>query len=158
VQAFWIPSKVQEHKQQQDKPDTTTYCPASGKKLRLKDLVPVKFTRVREGESGHYMDPITHDTFTNASKLVVLVPTGDVLLEDTYTKCVKPDGVFGNPPKKIKEKDVIKMQGGGTGFAAHDKEKVEATTHHALGPGSGKADLRGQHQGPRSLGGLQFYN
>ena len=59
-----------------DKPDTATYCPATGKKLKLKDLVPVKFTRVREGDSGRYMDPITNDTFTNASKLVLLKPTG----------------------------------------------------------------------------------
>lgn len=30
-----------------DKPDVNTYCPATGKKLRLKDLIPVKFTKVR---------------------------------------------------------------------------------------------------------------
>ena len=27
-----------------------------------------------------------------------------------------------------------------------------------LGGGSGRQDLRGQHQGPRSMGGLQFWN
>lgn len=59
------------------KPDSATYCPASGKKLRLKDCVAVKFTRVREGESGLYMDPVTMETFTNASKLVVIAPTGE---------------------------------------------------------------------------------
>lgn len=157
MKAFWIPSQVQEVKQQQDRPDTNTYCPASGKKLKLKDLVPVKFTKVKDG-NGLYMDPVTHDTLINSNKLVVLVPTGDVMLEDTYNKCVKPDGVFGNPPVQIREKGVIKLQAGGTGFAAHDGEKVQATVHHLLGPGSGKADLRGQHQGPRSMGGLQFYN
>jgi hypothetical protein len=59
-----------------NKPDSATYCPASGKKLRLKDCVAVKFTRVREGESGLYMDPVTMETLTNSSKLVVIAPTG----------------------------------------------------------------------------------
>jgi hypothetical protein len=75
-QAFWLPSQQSESKDLMQKPDSSTYCPASGKKLRLKDCVAVKFTRVREGEGGMYMDPVTLETFTNASKLVVIVPTG----------------------------------------------------------------------------------
>jgi hypothetical protein len=59
-----------------DKPDSSTYCPASGKKLRLKDCVAVKLTRVREGESGLYMDPVTMETLTNSTRLVVIAPTG----------------------------------------------------------------------------------
>ena len=61
-----------------DKPDMATFCPATGKKLRLKDLTPVKFTRVREGEDGRYVDPISGDSFTNSSKLVLIKPTGEV--------------------------------------------------------------------------------
>lgn len=128
----------------------------SGKKLRLKDLVAAKFTPVPEGEGGLYMDPITKDTFTNANKLVLLKPTGDVLLEETYKTCVKPEGRFEGI--KVREKDVIKLQGGGTGFVAHDGEKVQSKKHYTLGPGSGRQDLRGQHQGPRSAGGLVFMN
>lgn len=59
-----------------------------------------------EGEPGRYMDPLTKDALTNASKLVVLKKTGDVLLKDTYTKLVKPDGVFngglGASPKGLR--------------------------------------------------------
>lgn len=77
LQAFWLPSQQSESKDLMQKPDSATYCPASGKKLRLKDCVAVKFTRVREGESGLYMDPVTLETFTNASKLVVIAPTGE---------------------------------------------------------------------------------
>lgn len=40
------------------------------------------------------MDPVTKDTFTNKSRLVCLKPTGDVLLEETYNKLVKPEGNF----------------------------------------------------------------
>lgn len=44
-----------------EKPDTDTYCPATGNKLRLKDLIPVKFTKVpTDSESeGRFMDPVT---------------------------------------------------------------------------------------------------
>ena len=43
-----------------------------------------------------YMDPVTKDSFTNKSKLVVLKPTGDVMLEETYNKLVKPEGRFND--------------------------------------------------------------
>lgn len=76
MKAFWVPSKAPDARQVLAKPDTSTYCPASGKKLRLKDLVAVKFARTPEEDSGVYMDPVTQDTFTNASSLVVLKPTG----------------------------------------------------------------------------------
>lgn len=71
-------------------------------------------------------------------------------------KCVKPDGRYNGI--KIKEKDVIRLQAGVTGFSAHDGDKLETKKHFHLGLGNGMADLRGQNQGPRSLGGLQFYN
>lgn len=42
-------SKAPEAKATKEKPDNVTHCPASGNKLRLKDLVDVKFTPVPEG-------------------------------------------------------------------------------------------------------------
>lgn len=44
MNAFWVPSKTPEARALVDKPDMNTYCPASGKKLKLKDLIEVKFT------------------------------------------------------------------------------------------------------------------
>jgi len=77
MKAFWLPSKTPEANHLVEKPDMNTYCPASGKRLRLKDLIPVRFTRVPDDEDGYAMDPVTKDTFSNANKLVVLKPTGD---------------------------------------------------------------------------------
>eukprot|EP00879_Flechtneria_rotunda_P027769 GHRR01029760.1.p1 GENE.GHRR01029760.1~~GHRR01029760.1.p1 ORF type:complete len:291 (+),score=89.66 GHRR01029760.1:231-1103(+) len=156
LKAFWVPSQVPEAKDLMAKPDTATYCPASGKKLRLKDCVSVKFTKVPEGESGRHMDPVTKDTFTNASKLVVIAQTGDVVTEETYKACIQPEGEFKG--KRVTEKDVIRLKTGGTGFAGRDGDKAQVRKHFHLGPGSGRADLRGQHQGPRSQFGLQFNN
>lgn len=156
LRAFWVPSQAPESKDLMEKPDSATYCPATGKKLRLKDCVAVKLTRVPEGEPGLYMDPITKDAFHNASKLVVIGPTGDVVTEETYNKCIKPEGHFNG--KKVGPKDVIHLKTGGTGFAARDGDKAQVKKHFSLGPGSGRADLRGQHQGPRSHFGLAFNN
>ena len=88
----------------QAKPETETLCPASGKRLRLKELTPVRFTPVPEKlkaslgrkATGNavplYMDPISREIFTNSSRLVVLKPTGTVMTKQSYEKCVKPEG------------------------------------------------------------------
>ena len=83
MKAFWVPSQGKEARQILVKPDEHTYCPASGKKLRLKDLIPVRFSKVPEEDSGVFLDPVTKDTFTNASSLVVLKPSGKLVSTDT---------------------------------------------------------------------------
>lgn len=152
-----MPSKTPGASDALEKPDSATVCPASGKKLRLKDCVQIHFTPVPAGEDGRYMDPVTKDTLTNASRLLVIVPTGDVVLEETYKACIKPEGEFRG--KRVRDgKDTIRLQTGGSGFAGRDGEKLQTSKHFQLGPGSGRADLRGQHQGPRSAFGLRFQN
>jgi hypothetical protein len=42
----------------------------------LQDLISVRFTPVPDGGPNEHMDPVTKDVFTNASRLVVLKPTG----------------------------------------------------------------------------------
>lgn len=160
-----------------------TRCPASGKRLRMGELTAVRFTSVKENlksklkekMSGQaqplYMDPISREFLTNTSRLVVLKPMGTVLTKQSYETCVKPEGYYeghshilaeepkeGHVGKKISESDVIELKTGGTGFVARDGDRAEAKKHFALGPGSGLTDLRGQSQGPRSHGGLQFWN
>jgi nitric oxide synthase-interacting protein len=66
----------------------------SGKKLRLKDLTQVHFTAAPDDVDGMYIDPVSGDVLRNSSKLVVLKPTGDIVLEKTYQKCIKADGSF----------------------------------------------------------------
>jgi nitric oxide synthase-interacting protein len=155
MRAFWLPGKTPEAKALLDKPSMETLCPASGGKLKLKDLIQVKFTPVPDGGPHEYMDPVTKDGFTNASRLVVLKPTGDVMLKETWEKCVRPDGAFNGVA--VTEDDVMELQRGGTGFAAHDKD-LQAKKRFLLGPGSGLADRRGQTAGPTSKFGLKINN
>ena len=175
----------------EEKPDTSSRCPAGGGKLRLRDLVPVVFYRLGDkdggddgggeggeaeeeeraraarrreadaaaalsaaGGTGYAFDPITRDPLTNATPIVVLLPSGVAMSEASYKTCVKPDGTWKG--KKIEK--VIRLQSGGTGFVAHDGKAAEAASHFALGAGSGRADVRGQLAAGGSRFGLKFAN
>lgn len=126
------------------RPDTDTRCPATGARLKLKDLTPVMFACPTEAEAAagnvYAVDPITRAPLTNASKVVVLFPSGAAMLASTYDTCVKPDGAYDGAPVAR----VVALQRGGTGFAAHDGAAASASTHMPLGPGTGRADVRGQ--------------
>jgi nitric oxide synthase-interacting protein len=158
--SFWTPSVGPDAIKDNEKPDPETRCPASGKALKLKDLVAVRFTPANDdpdaataSHSAVHIDPLTKDNLTNASKLVVFKATGDVLLQETYVKLVKPEGLYNGT--RIKESEVIELQTGGTGFAARGGDKVQASKYSNVGLGSGKQQLRGQAGAHyRSLGGL----
>ena len=104
--------------------------------------------------------PPAPQTFTNVSRIVVLKATADALCEECYTRFVVPDGAALEPcarvrpaaptqpdaaarraragvydGHKVRPKDVIRLERGGTGFAA--TSKVEASTYTLLGVGSG---------------------
>ena len=78
-----------------DKPDTTVRCPISNEPLRLKQLVPVKFTRADEGASSddlvgmnakeRYICPLTKKRLSNIHPATVLKPSGMVI----SSSCVK---------------------------------------------------------------------
>jgi len=48
--SFWIPQLTpQAEKTKLVKPDKTVYCPMSGKPMKMKDLINVKFKEIRDG-------------------------------------------------------------------------------------------------------------
>jgi nitric oxide synthase-interacting protein len=145
MKAFWLPSLAPKAGEALEKPSGETRCPATGGKLRLKDLVAVHFTPAPESEGdGRYMCPLCKETLTNVTRVVVLQPGGDCTCEACYTRFVAQDGAYDGRPVK----GVIRLERGGTGFAA--TSTVEAKTYAPLGVGSGLADNRGQHAGGRS--------
>ena len=132
-----------------EKPDNTTRCPASGKPLRLKDLVAVRFEKNKAGE---YVDPVTRKELNNATQLVVLkdVKEGaNVVSRSTYERVIKPEGQYNDTAIE----DVIKLAAGATGFAATND--LEASTYMAMG----SKLQRGQAAGRTGASsGLQFAN
>ena len=82
--SFWIPSKTPEAKATVlQKPDKKIYCPVSGNILKLKDLLPVKFTEINDPDdkkslivkTARYMCPITHDVLSNSTPCAVIKTT-----------------------------------------------------------------------------------
>jgi nitric oxide synthase-interacting protein len=122
--SFWIPSLTPEAKPDEaTKPDTKTRCPMSGNPLRIKDLIPVKFTAVADDQKSlitrevRYKCAVTHDALGNSVPCAVLRNTGNVVTMDCVEKLIKKDMRCPFTGEKLKEKDIIPIQRGGTGFA-----------------------------------------
>lgn len=82
--SYWVPGQLKEaEKPKVEKPDSKIPCPISGKPLKAKDLIPVKFTPVKDAsdkksliaKENRYMCAITHDILSNSVPCAVLKPT-----------------------------------------------------------------------------------
>jgi len=132
------------------KVDTTVRCPMSGKKLRAKDLISVTFEVTdqkmidRGGDKGVFCCAVSKHPITH-QKAVVIVPSGVVVLESVLKDMVLKEMVCPITGKKLtsKEKDILALQTGGTGFAMHNK--TEARTFSTIRSFEGDARTRGGH-------------
>ena len=125
---FWIPDTApDEYKKDAQKPDEKVRCPISKEPIRLKDLVAVKFTKLDESKdvtknnSNHnerYMCPVSKKSLSNATPCVVLRTSGLCVAKDVYDQVIKKDMLDPMNGAKLKQKDIIFLQKGGTGFAA----------------------------------------
>ncbi|XP_044137505.1 nitric oxide synthase-interacting protein isoform X1 [Bufo gargarizans] len=124
--SFWIPSLTPEAKTTLvKKPDKTVYCPMSGKPLKMKDLVSVKFTPVDDkvdrvgliNRQDRYVCAVTRDMLGNSVPCAVLRPSGAVVTLECVEKLIKKDMTDPISGDKLMEKDIIVVQRGGTGFS-----------------------------------------
>ncbi|XP_019893646.1 nitric oxide synthase-interacting protein homolog [Musca domestica] len=131
--SFWLPSECPNAGRAKiEKPDPTIYCPVSQRPLKAKDLIDVKFTLLKDGDrsksliakEARYMCPVTHDVLSNAIPCAVLRPTGDVVTMECVEKLIKKDMIHPLTSQKLKEKDIIPLQRGGTGYA-YTNENLE---------------------------------
>ncbi|XP_073975127.1 nitric oxide synthase-interacting protein homolog [Rhodnius prolixus] len=124
--SFWIPSKTPSVKVKKiEKPDKNVLCPMTGKPLKMKDLIDVKFTLVKDPDDkksliikdNRYMCAVTHDILGNSVPCAVIRTTGDVVTMECVEKIIKKDWIHPITSEKLTEKDIIPMQRGGTGYA-----------------------------------------
>lgn len=135
--SFWLPSRTPDSSgsDQVDKPnkrpDKTVLCPCSGRPLKVKDLIPVKF-RVAKPEEGApvtafntYQCAVTGDVLRDSVRCFVLKPTGDVVTAECVENIIRKDMIHPLTGLALTESDLIELQRGGTGFAAaNDKLKA----------------------------------
>merc|ERR1740130_781710 len=139
---FWATQQTQSAAPAEfKKVDTTVMCPMSGKKLRVKDLLPVKFEvydqKMMQGGGGTGVfccaiskHPITHQ------KAVLIKPSGVVVMESVLKDMVLKDMVCPITSTKLKGKstgkeiwqheDILQLQAGGTGFRAHNETEAKS--------------------------------
>lgn len=123
--SFWIPSLTPEASATVlKKPDEKVRCPMSGKPLKLKDLIPVNFTPIKDrdektsliSKTNRYVCAMTNDVLGNSVPCVVLKPSGAVVTQECVEKIIKKDMIDPISGKKMTEKDLIVMQRGASGF------------------------------------------
>lgn len=133
--SFWIPSLTPHCKDSKTKkPEKTIYCPMSGKPLKMKDLINVKFTllddkidsKKLEGLHERYKCPVSGDILRNNITCAVLKPTGDVITQECVDKIIKKDMIHPLTGQKLSDKDIIILQRGGTGYAITNDNLVGA--------------------------------
>ncbi|EAT39813.1 AAEL008402-PA, partial [Aedes aegypti] len=124
--SFWVPSQTPSAKVARlEKPDSKIYCPISNKPLKMKELIDVKFTEVKDpsdkksliAKENRYMCAVTHDILNNSVPCAVLKTTGDVVTMECVEKIIKKDMIHPLTNEKLTESDIIPLQRGGTGFS-----------------------------------------
>merc|ERR1719263_1944922 len=152
---FWIKETTQTAAPAElQKVDTTVRCPMSGKKLRVKDLIPIKFEVTdqkmidRGGDKGVFCCAVSKHPITH-QKAVLIKPTGVVVLESVLKDMVYKDMVCPITGKKLEKgkEDILTLQAGGTGFSAHNK--TEAKRYSTIRSNEGDNRRLGGHL-PRS--------
>ena len=72
--------------------------------------------------------PVTHDVLNNATPVAVLKPTGDVVTVECVEKIIRKDMIHPLTGQTLKEKDIILLQRGGTGYASTN-DQLKATKY-----------------------------
>ncbi|VDM44713.1 unnamed protein product [Toxocara canis] len=122
--SFWVPQLIptaEEAKLQ--KPDQRVLCPMSGRPLKIKELMPVKFTKIADGDDGtkwiarkvRYMCPVTHDALTNTTRCAYLKTSQSVVTMSCVEQIIRKDMIDPINGMKLCDDDIIELQRGGTG-------------------------------------------
>lgn len=151
MKAFWLPSATPEAPVRVTAPSTDTFCPEGKEKLKLKSLFPIHFTEDDKGDSGNKklkksmgsscICPSCKVTLTNTLSLMVVSTCGHVFCKKCADRFIAKDKLCLVCNKECKEKSLVNLEKGGTGFAGHD-DNLEATDFKHLGSGSGLGLVR----------------
>ncbi|CAN6450901.1 unnamed protein product [Victoria cruziana] len=146
MKAFWLPSATPEAPVKNEVPSTETVCPEGREKLKLKSLFPLCLKEEHDDGTTsplnrNFMCPSCKITLTNTLTLVAVSTCGHVYCKKCAHKFIAVDKVCMVCDKECKEKNLVCVEKGGTGFAGHG-DRLEATDFKHLGSGSGLGLVR----------------
>jgi len=142
--SFWLPSMAPDAKKTKtQKPDKTVYCPMSRKPLRVKDLITVVWTEVKDPDNkasmiareDRYQCAVTGDTLYNTTPCAVIRTTGHVVTTECVEKIIKKDWQHPLTGQTLTEKDIIPIVRGATGFSAANDELIAEKSRPAMSIG-----------------------
>ncbi|CAL9071475.1 unnamed protein product [Musa textilis] len=143
MKAFWLPSATPDAPVKVEAPSTDTICPEGKEKLKLKSLFPIYFTEESNEQKNKskgleisYVCPSCKVTLTNTLSLVAVSTCGHVFCKKCSDKFLAADKVCLVCNKGCKERNLVCLEKGGTGFSGHGNH-LEATEFKHLGSGSG---------------------
>jgi len=126
LRSFWIPYLTPEATPEILKaPSKELKCIEGNHPIKMKNLITVNFTALRQlgkpdpSKAAKYMCPGCQKTLTDAPKLYILRDCGHVFCSGCVTKFIKEEKRCMSCSMSCSESDMIRMQGGGTGFAGH---------------------------------------
>jgi nitric oxide synthase-interacting protein len=135
LNSFWVPGVTKDiNSSLIEKPSTETYCPDDKHILRLKELIKINFSlnkNIKNNENSHYQCGVCCKTLTNKTKCGVLKKCGHVLCINCLNE-VKKDKICSICSKPVKEKYIIIIHSGGTGYAGSLGEKLKPTTQEPV--------------------------
>ena len=129
--SFWLPSMCPDSKKSKlTKPDKVVYCPMSGKPLKVKELVDVQWTEVKDPDNkksmisreDRYQCAVTGDTLYNCTPSAVLRTSGHVVTVECVDKIIKKDWTHPLTGQTLTQKDIIPIVRGATGFSAANEQ------------------------------------
>ncbi|GER27202.1 nitric oxide synthase-interacting protein [Striga asiatica] len=149
MKAFWLPSATPEAPKKVAPPPSETVCPEGKEKLRMKNLFPIHFTEDTSDKQKNrpsslnktYICPSCKVTLTNTLSLVALSSCGHVFCKKCADKFMAVDKVCLVCDRPCKERNLVDLAKGGTGFAGHG-DHLEAKDFKHLGSGSGLGLVR----------------
>lgn len=147
MKAFWLPSATPEAPVKVEAPSTCTTCPEGQEKLKMKTLFPINFTEDSNEEKQStslnrtYICPSCKVTMTNTLAIVALSSCGHIFCKKCADKFMAVDKVCLVCNKGCKERNLVCLAKGGTGFSAHG-DNLEAKDFKHLGSGSGLGLVR----------------
>lgn len=120
--SFWVrENQLTAKAKDLEKPSMATKCPMTGKKLKMKDLIPVKLERIDEKgqeQRGMFCCAVTKRAIVH-QQAILLKPSGIVVDELCLKDIVKPSMTCPVTSKRLIESDLIKLRRGGSGFSSH---------------------------------------
>lgn len=125
--SFWVPALTPDAAPTKiEKPDEKVRCPMSGRPIKLKDMLDVKFTPINDRDSktaliskqARYVCAVTNDVLGNSVPCAVLKTSGSVVTMECIEKLIKKDMLDPINGKKMTERDILPLQRGSSGYSA----------------------------------------